>query len=314
MIDCPSDGMVGTIAMRYEEPVYRPPSEADSLLIQATIGCPHNKCTFCGMYKGKKFSIRPVADIKDDILAARNLYSPESIRSLFFPDGNTIIMKTKELEEIFHFACETFPELERITLYGSAKFLKFKSLEDLKRLHQAGLKRIHKGLESGNDEILKTIQKGADSRLMAATGQRVKAAGIELSEYVLVGIGGKEMWRAHALDTARVLNEINPDFIRLRTWVPVPAAPLYKDYKTGVFKLLSPHEALQETRLLLENLKVTSLFLSDHISNFLNIAGHLPRDKAKMLKRIDEGLKMDESCFSLNGIPSEGRPEIIDTL
>ena len=282
--------------MRYEDPVYRPPSEADSLLIQATIGCPHNKCAFCGMYKGRKFRIRPVEEIKEDILSARKLYG-DVFDSAFFPDGNTIIMKTTQLEEIFLFARQTFPALKRITLYASAKFLKLKSLADLKRLKAAGLNRLHKGLESGNDEILRRIQKGADSKLMIETGQRVKAAGIELSEYVLVGIGGQALWSEHAQDTARALNAINPDFIRLRTWVPVPAAPLYQEYQNGKFQLLSPHQALKETRLLLENLDVSSLFLSDHISNFVNLAGHLPRDKQSMLDKIDQALKMDENSF-----------------
>lgn len=290
--------------MRYEDPVYRPPSEADSLLIQATIGCPHNKCTFCGMYKGKKFRIRTVSEIKEDILSAKKLYG-NRVESIFFPDGNTIIMKTSQLEEIFLFSRQAFPNLRRITLYASAKFLKLKSLEDLKRLKTAGLNRLHKGLESGNDEMLKRIQKGADAKLMIETGKRVKDVGIELSEYVLVGIGGRELWKEHATDTARLLNAINPDFIRLRTWVPVPNAPLYKDYQDGKFQLLSPHEALKETRLLLENLDVTGLFLSDHISNFVNISGHLPRDKENMLDKIDRTLKMDESSF---------RPEIIEHL
>ena len=290
--------------MRYEEPIYRPPSEADSLLIQATIGCPHNKCTFCGMYKGKKFRIRPVSEIKEDILLAKNFYG-NTVESIFFPDGNTIIMKAAQLEEIFRFSYRTFPKLKRITLYASAKFLKFKSLEDLKRLKTAGLNRLHKGLESGNDEVLKRIHKGADSELMIETGRRIKDAGIELSEYVLVGIGGKELWKDHARDTAKVLNAINPDFIRLRTWVPVPDAPLYKDYQSGKFQLLSPYEALKETRLLLEKLDVTGLLLSDHISNFINISGHLPRDKQSMLDRIDRALKMNESSF---------RPAIIEQL
>ncbi|MBI5778285.1 MAG: radical SAM protein [Planctomycetes bacterium] len=290
--------------MRYEDPVYRPPSEADSLLIQATIGCPHNKCAFCGMYKGKKFRIRPVEEIKEDILAARKLYG-DGFESAFFPDGNTIIMKTAQLEEIFVFAHRTFPHLKRITLYASAKFLKLKTLEDLKRLKKSGLNRLHQGLESGNDEILKSIQKGADAKLMIETGQRVKKAGIELSEYVLVGIGGLELWRSHATDTAKVLNAINPDFIRLRTWVPVPTAPLYKDYQNGKFHLLSPHQALKETRLLLENLETTSLFLSDHISNFVNISGHLPRDKQGMIDKINRALKTDKSSF---------RTEIIEHL
>ena len=290
--------------MRYEDPVYRPPSEADSLLIQATIGCPHNKCAFCGMYKGSKFRIRPVAEIKEDIRSARKLYG-DSFDSAFFPDGNTIIMKTAQLEEIFTFTRRTFPGIKRITLYGSAKFLKLKTLAELKRLKAAGLNRLHKGLESGNDEILRRIQKGADAQLMIDTGQKVKQAGIELSEYVLVGIGGLELWKEHAQDTAKVLNAINPDFIRLRTWVPVPVAPLYEDYQSGKFQLLSPHQALAETRLLLENLNVSSLFLSDHISNFVNLSGHLPRDKQGMLDKIDRALKMDESSF---------RTEIIEHL
>lgn len=292
------------INMRYEDPIYRPPSEAGSLLIQATIGCPHNKCTFCGMYKGKQFRIRPVAEIKEDMLKAKEFYG-DTVETVFFPDGNTIIMKTKELEEIFKFTRETFPHLRRITLYASAKFIKFKSLEDLKRLRAAGLKRIHKGLESGSDEILKRIQKGVDGQTMIETGKGVKEAGIELSEYVLIGIGGKELWREHAVDSARVLNEINPDFIRLRTWVPIHNAPLYKDYESGAFQLLSPYEALNETKLFLEHLNITSLFLSDHISNFVNISGSLPRDKESMLRELDEALQLDESCF---------RPAIIDAL
>lgn len=292
------------INMRYEDPIYRPPSEAGSLLIQATMGCPHNKCTFCGMYKGKRFRIRPVAEIKEDILKAKEFYG-DTVETVFFPDGNTIIMKTKELEEIFKFTRKTFPHLRRITLYASAKFIKFKSPAELKRLHKAGLRRLHKGLESGNDEILKRIHKGTDSKTMIETGQRVKQAGIELSEYVLVGIGGKELWQEHAIDSARVLNEINPDFIRLRTWVPIPNAPLYKDYESGAFQLLSPYEAINETKLFLEHLNTTSLFLSDHISNFVNISGSLPRDKESMLRRLDETLQLDESCF---------RPVIIDAL
>lgn len=291
--------------MRYSQPVYRPPSEADSLIIQATYGCPHNKCTFCGMYKGVKFGIRKLDDIKKDLKDSADFYGKNLVRSIFFPDGNTIIMKTEQLEEIFKFSYKTFPDLKRITLYASAKILKFKTLSEYKRLKKAGLSRIHMGLESGSDKVLSKIQKGADSKTMIATGQRVKKARIELSEYVLVGIGGKSLLKDHALGTARVLNAINPDFIRLRTWVPVKNAPLYKDYQSGKFKLLSPHQALEEVKLLLENLDVKSLFLSDHISNYLNISGQLPRDKENMLKRIEKGLKTDESNF---------RPEIIEHL
>lgn len=156
--------------MRYEGTIYRPPSEAGSLLIQATIGCPHNKCTFCKMYKDIKFKIRPVQDIKEDLLAARNYYG-EFVESLFFPDGNTILMKTDQLVEIFEYASELFPHLSRITVYGSARFVNRKSLDDLKRLYQAGLRRVHTGMESGDDITLARISKGTTSQEIIAAGK-----------------------------------------------------------------------------------------------------------------------------------------------
>jgi radical SAM superfamily enzyme YgiQ (UPF0313 family) len=282
--------------MRYEEPVYRPPSEAASLLIQATIGCPHNKCTFCGMYKGKRFRIRRVEEIKEDLQTAREFHG-SGVRSLFLPDANTIFMKTSQLIEILQFARELFPHLERITVYGSAKFIKLKSLEELKSLRAAGLSRIHAGLESGDDVLLARLRKGATANEMIEAGLKVKEAGIELSEYILIGIGGLERTKEHALESARVLNAINPHFIRLRTWVPVPSAPLYKDYASGKFKLLSPYDALAETRLLIENLNITSYLASDHISNFINLNGQLPQAKEDFLAAIDKALKLPREMF-----------------
>jgi radical SAM superfamily enzyme YgiQ (UPF0313 family) len=282
--------------MRYEEPVYRPPSEAASLLIQATIGCPHNKCTFCGMYKGKRFRIRRVEEIKEDLRMAREFYGC-GVRSLFLPDANTIFMKTSQLIEILQYARELFPSLERITVYGSAKFIKLKSAEELKSLHAAGLSRIHAGIETGDDVLLNRMRKGATASEMIEAGLKVKEAGIELSEYILIGIGGLERTRKHALESARVLNAIDPHFIRFRTWVPVPSAPLYKDYASGRFKLLSPYEALAETRLLIENLNVTSYLASDHISNFVNLNGRLPEAKDDFLAAIDQALKLPREMF-----------------
>ncbi len=283
--------------MRYEEPVYRPPSEAGSLLIQATIGCPHNKCTFCGMYKGKKFRIRKVEEIKEDLRAARDFYGADSVRTVFFPDGNTIIMRTSRLVEIFNYTRELFPELERITSYGSAKFIILKSPEEWKQLYEAGLSRIHAGIETGDAALLEKLRKGATPEQMVDAGRRVKDAGLELSEYILVGIGSRERTREHALGSAKVLNAIDPDFIRLRTWVPVPAAPLYEDYKSGKFEMLDPYEALGETRLLLENLEVSSWFLSDHVSNFANLNGKLPGAKEKLLAQIDQALELPRESF-----------------
>ena len=283
--------------MRYEGTIYRPPSESHSLLIQCTIGCPHNRCTFCAMYKDKKFRIRSVADIRQDLNSAREYYG-ENVQSLFLPDGNTILMKTVELVEILSYARQLFPRLSRITMYGSAQFLNLKSLEELTALREAGLDRIHSGMESGDDVTLKRICKGSTAEQIVAAGRKVIQAGMELSEYVLIGIGGQERTREHALESARVLNAINPDFIRLRTLIPMPGTPLFESYQKGEFHLLGPHQALEETRLFIDNLTVdaTQLF-SDHHSNYAWVHGRLPVDKTRMIGKIDELLLMPESQF-----------------
>lgn len=291
--------------MRYEGTVFRPPSEAHSLLIQATIGCPHNKCSFCSMYKKTRFRIRPVQDIKEDLLAARDYYG-KYIESIFFPDGNTIIMKTEQLLEIFNYANELFPELERITVYGSARFVNKKSVEDLRRLKEAGLKRLHMGMESGDDIVLQKINKGTNSEEIIEAGLKLKSAGIQTSEYYLVGIGGKARWREHAENSARVLSAFSPDFIRLRTFAPERNTPILEEIQAGEFEYLSPHEALREIRVLIENLTCNnSMVLSDHITNYWNINGIIPRDRDKMLAEIDKALEIDESCFRT---PNLGHP------
>ena len=283
--------------MRYEGTVYRPPSEANSLLIQATIGCPHNKCTFCQMYKGTRFRLRPVHEIKEDLAMARDYYG-DGMYSIFFPDGNTIIMKTDQLEEIFQYAGELFPKLQRITVYGSARFVNKKSLEDLRRLKAAGLTRVHTGMESGDDVTLERINKGVTSAEIVEAGLKLKQAGLQTSEYYLVGIGGLERTREHALESARVLSQISPDYIRLRTFVPVPNTPLYEEYHQGKFKLLSAHQALQEVRLLVEHLECdNSTVLSDHVSNYWDVQGVIPDDRADMLASIDHALQIDEKRF-----------------
>ncbi|MGI6120243.1 MAG: radical SAM protein [Desulfosporosinus sp.] len=282
--------------MRYEGTIYRPPSEAESLLIQATIGCPHNKCTFCRMYKNTKFRIRPVSDIKEDLLMAQNYYG-DRVQTLFFPDGNTIVMKTDQLVEILNYARELFPYLKRITVYGSAKILKLKTLTELCRLKEAGLTRIHSGMESGDDEVLRRIIKGFTASEMIEQGLKVREAGIELSEYILIGIGGRERTREHALESARVLNAITPDFVRLRTFIPYEGTPLYNDIQQGRFQLLSPHEALEETKLLITNLKGPCILLSDHFSNFAWVNGYIPEDKLKILQTLDQLLAVPEKEF-----------------
>jgi radical SAM superfamily enzyme YgiQ (UPF0313 family) len=283
--------------MRYDGPIYRPPSEADSLLIQATAGCPHNKCTFCMVYKnGPRYKVRDVKDIKADILKARDIYGYH-VRTLFLPAGNTIAMKTDDLCEILIFAKETFSTLERITVYGSSQYLHKKGLQQLKRLADAGLSRIHVGLESGDDIVLKRIKKGTSSKEQIEAGRWVMDAGMELSVYVILGIGGKERTDSHARETANVLNEIVPDFIRLRTFVPKINTLLLREVQNGSFQMLSPHEILQETALLIKELYASSYLTSDHYTNYINLEGKLPEEKKRLLDKINISLRQDESSF-----------------
>jgi radical SAM superfamily enzyme YgiQ (UPF0313 family) len=249
------------------------------------------------MYRESRFKIRPVKDIKEDLDMARDYYGNQ-VRSVFFADGNTIVMKTKELVEIFTYAQEVFPGLERITVYGSARFILKKSVAELRLLRDAGLQRIHSGMESGDNEVLSLINKGTDREGIIRAGLMIKEAAIELSEYIIVGVGGKSLTRQHAINSATALNEINPDFIRLRTFMPSKGTQMHAMYKNGEFSILSPHEALLETKLFVDNLqKIDSLLYSDHVSNYCDVHGRLPHDKEKMLQQIDYALTLPEASF-----------------
>ena len=283
--------------MRYEGNIFRPPSEANSLLIQATIGCPHNKCAFCAMYKGQKFRMRDLGEIKEDIAAAWDHYGSNVVSSLFMPDANSIILKTDKLAEVCRYARSVFSRLNRITVYGGAKFVIRKSLDELKQLKEAGLSRIHMGMESGDDVVLEKVKKGVTSDQIIEAGQRVKESGIELSEYYMVGLGGAERSEEHALESARVLNAINPTFLRMRTTVPIPGTELFKEFEEKSWELPSPHQSLREIRLLIENLDCDAEIHSDHNSNYWDIYGKLPQDKEAMLQEIDHALEVDESRF-----------------
>ena len=266
-------------------------------MIQATMGCPHNKCTFCMVYKnGPGFRVRNVTEIKEDILEASNIYG-QKIRTLFLPAGNTIAMKTDELCEILGFARKIFPGLERITVYGSSQYIHKKGPHGLKDLADAGLSRIHVGLESGDDVILKRIKKGTFSQEHIEAGKWVMDAGIELSLYVILGIGGKHRTRSHARETAKVLNQIEPDFIRLRTFVPKINTPLLDEVRKQKFKMLGPHEVLHETALLIKNIQASSYVTSDHYTNYINLEGRLPEAKRRLLDEIDKALIRDEKSF-----------------
>lgn len=283
--------------LRYEGPIYRPPSESNSLLVQATIGCPHNKCTFCMVYKkGPKFRIRSVKEIKEDLLWASKNYKNQ-FETVFFPAGNTIIMKTNDFIEILSYTKKLFPNIKRITVYGSAQYIARKSLDELKRISDAGLSRIHVGLESGDDVILERVKKGSTAEIQINAGILVKKAGIELSEYVVLGLGGKDRSRQHITETIKVLNCINPDMIRIRTFLPKINTPLLDNIKTGKFQILSPYEILKETYDLIDGMNVTSMIYSDHYTNYFQVNGKLPEEKDKMLLEIKKASDLDENYF-----------------
>ena len=303
----------------YELPPFRPPSEAYSLLIRATRNCSWNRCEFCSMYKGTKLELRPVAEVKEDIRAmkmvtdeitewawrsghgdqvgmvarANGVYwlNEGVVKNAFIADSNSIIMKAEDLAEIVRFLYETFPTLERVTSYGRAKTLVKKRPEELKMLREAGLTRLHVGLETGDEELLKIIQKGATPDEMILGGRKALQAGFELSEYIMPGLGGQEKWEQHARGTARVLNEINPQFIRLRTLYVDPQTPLAERYQRGEFSRQTTEGLLIEVRLLIEELTVSSDFVvSDHIANrhMWGIDGKPSLDKEQMLKAVDD--------------------------
>ncbi|MBF0421566.1 MAG: radical SAM protein [Magnetococcales bacterium] len=283
--------------MRYQGPIYRPPSEADSLLIQATVGCPHNQCTFCMVYKrGPRFRVRPVADVCADITTARIEYGP-GVRTMFLPAGNSIAMDTDDLMTVCRVAREQFPDLERMTVYGSSTCILDKGADQLVQLYRAGLNRIHVGLESGDDETLRRVKKGATAEQQIQAGQWVMASGMELSLYVVLGLAGAERSIQHAEETARALNAINPHFIRIRTFVPKEKTPMLRDWQQGRFILLGPHGILREMHRLVSLLHVDSWLTCDHYTNYLPLQGQLPGGQGALLSALEHGLQRPETDY-----------------
>ena len=325
--------MMGTARESFELGPIRPPSEAFSLLIRVTRNCPWNRCKFCPIYKGAKFQLRSVEDVKRDIdtaktiqdrikeIAKKNGENPREIaagvynnppndsyrnvalwmyaggKHVFLQDANTLIMKTADLVEIIRYLKKTFPEIDRITSYARSHTAARKSVDELKELHQAGLSRIHIGMESGYDPVLEFLDKGITAVDHITAGKNVVASGISLCEYVMLGAGGKKWWREHALETARSLNQINPDYIRFRTLTIQPRMPLYDDVESGEFVRSTEEEIVAEEKVLIENLDCSVQVVSDHMINLLpEVEGKLPGDRDKMLSVIErfQSLSPDE--------------------
>ncbi len=325
--------MNNVLTESYELGPIRPPSEAYSLLIRVTRNCPWNRCKFCPIYKGTKFELRSIEEIKRDIDIAKAVHdeiielanksggdvrqtaatvyntAPDDAshnvalwmyaggKSAFLQDANTLIMKTPGLIEVLKYLKETFPGIDRITSYTRSKTASQKTLTELKDLHQAGLSRLHMGVESGYDPVLAFMDKGVTAADHIAGGKNVMASGISLCTYVMPGAGGEKWWREHALETARVLNEINPGFIRLRTLTVQPRMLLHNDVVSGEFVRLTDEEIVGEIKLMIEHLDCQAQVVSDHMMNLLpEVEGRLPGDKEKILAVISrfQALSQDD--------------------
>jgi len=275
--------------MHYEGNIIRPPSEANSILLQITVGCSRNKCTFCGAYKGERFRIKPDSVILSDIDFAETYCRRQ--RRVFLCDGDALIVPHKRLLGILLEIERRLPWVTRVGAYANCKSLKMKTLDELKELNTHGLGILYMGLETGDDVTLKKINKGATSQEMIQMGKKARAAGIKLSITVLLGIAGKSRSDMHARETGRVLTAIDPEYVGALTLMLIPGTPLYQDYGEGKFFLLEPDEMLNELKTMIAATDLSKgLFHANHASNYLPIRARLPKDKAKTLSLIDEAL------------------------
>ncbi len=275
--------------MHYEGMIIRPPSEADSILLQVTVGCSHNKCTFCGTYKGERFKIKPDEIIMEDIgFAAKHCKNQDRV---FICDGDALIVPQKKLLKYFREIEKQLPWVRRVGLYGNSKGISMKSSQELRQLRDHGLGIVYMGLESGDDLTLKAVNKGAGSEKMIEMGRKVKDAGIKMSVTVLLGLAGRQRSEEHARQTGRVLTAMDPDYVGALSLMLIPGTPLHADYEAGRFELPGATEMLSELRTMLAGTDLSDgLFHANHASNYLPIRARLPRDKKTTLRLIDDAL------------------------
>ncbi len=282
----------------YEQGVIRPPSEANSLLVRVTRNCPWNQCVFCPAYKGTKFSRRTVDEIKKDIDNMAKEYGGYTfIKSVFLQDADSLLLPTVDLLTILEYLKQKFPGIERVTSYARAKTVKRKTVDELKQLKEAGLTRIHIGMESGSAKVLQMIKKGITPEDIVAGGTKVVETGISLSEYIMPGIGGRTLSEEHAIETARLLNIIKPDFIRVRTFAMHPESPMQTMVQEGTFVPMTDEEIVAEIRLLVANLDEIHSYFScaDFSLNLLmQVDGYLDEKKKSMLEELDKFLSLTE--------------------
>jgi len=271
----------------YDYPLYRPPSESNSLIIQATLGCSHNKCSFCNMYKSKTFTIKSVEDIKSNMDYYRQRY--EHVEKIFLADGDALIIPTEKLKEILMYIKKLFPECSRVTLYGSPKSILLKTFQELNDLKALGLSMIYMGVESGDDDVLNEINKGAKSEELIHAANKVRDADILLSVTVIAGIGGREKSQSHAVKTGEIISSMSPDYLGVLTLMVDEGTALYDKILNKEFKILNDKEILSEIKLLIEQIDVNKsvIFRCNHASNYISLRGNLPEDKEVLLNQIN---------------------------
>ena len=282
--------------MRYEGNIYRPPSEAYSLLVQVTVGCTHNKCTFCSMYKDKKFHIRKTEDVLEDLAWARRHYP--RVERIFLCDGDALALANSKLLPVLSYIRENFPECERVTVYGRASDALRKSDEELRELYKAGITMVYVGAESGSEKVLKDINKGETRQELIDGVKKIEASGMMASVTFISGLAGKDGWEDHAIQTGTMLSEMSPSYAALLTLMIDPSVPMAKDIESGKMQLLSAEEVMEETLLMLEHTEVTKkcVFRSNHASNYLSLKGNLPEDKESMMNLIRQAMS-DHNMF-----------------
>lgn len=277
--------------MRYEGIVYRPPSEARSLIVQVTIGCAHNTCTFCNMYKAKNFRVRSMEEIMEDLKEAHNSYGAY-VQKVFLADGDALVLQTEKLLEILKAVRELFPNCTRVASYGTAQDILRKSEEELKSLQKAGLGIVYVGAESGDDEILASICKGVTAEELKAAGQKLKRCGIQTSVTLISGLGGRSKVEEHARSCAELISAMNPEYASFLTLRLYEGTPMYDDVVTGRFERITADEIVDEMKIFLEHVDSPgTVFRTNHASNYVVLAGNLNEDIPSMLAQLDEAKK-----------------------
>lgn len=277
--------------MRYEGNIFRPPSEADALLIQATVGCSYNRCAFCAMYRDKQFRVRPLEAVLEDIRWARAHYGP-GVRRVFICDGNGLVLPTRYLRAVLQELQRCFPELQRVGIYANASDILNKSAAELAELVAHKLSICYLGLESGSDRVLALMAKGVTSQEMVAAVRKAQGAGMKSSVIYLLGLGGRQLWQEHARESARAVSQMNPNYLSALTLMPIPGTPLWQELKAGRFELPSPEEFARELKLFLELVDCqATVFRANHASNYVPLAGRLPKDRERLIAQLDDAIK-----------------------